>query len=65
MSSAVEQLWTLVRETDAPEQSLVVVNRTEVDPIQRLLATTFDGQSVDITEGGCPRRGGRYGTARP
>jgi len=54
MSSAVEQLRALVRETDSHAQSLVVVNRTEGDPIQRLLATTFDGQSVDITEEDVP-----------
>ncbi|MBX0285812.1 DICT sensory domain-containing protein [Haloarcula salinisoli] len=54
MSSAVEQLRALVGETAAPEQSLVVVNRTEGDPIQRLLATTFDGQSVDIRESDVP-----------
>lgn len=48
--SAIEQLRTLIAESDAPDQSLVVVNRTEVDPIQRLLETTFDGQAVAITE---------------
>jgi hypothetical protein len=48
--SAIAQLRSLIAESDAPEQSLVVVNRTEVDPIQRLLETTFDGQAVDIVE---------------
>jgi len=48
--SAVERLRALIAESDAPDQSLVVVNRTQVDPIQRLLETTFRGQSVDITE---------------
>jgi len=54
MTSAVERLRALVRETDAPEQSLVVVNRTKVDPIQRLRTTTFEGQSVDSAEDDVP-----------
>jgi len=50
MSGAVERLRAIVEESDAPDQSLVVVNRTEVDPIQGLLETTFAGQRVEITE---------------
>jgi len=54
MSGAVERLRAIIDESDAPEQSLVVANRTQVDPIQRLLATTFDGQSIDIAEADIP-----------
>ena len=50
MSRAVERLRAVIEDSDAPDQSLVVVNRTEVDPIQRLLERTFDRQSVDISE---------------
>jgi len=50
MSTAVGQLEAIIAESDAPDQSLVVANRTEVDPIQRLLETTFEGQSVDVAE---------------
>ncbi|WP_324661722.1 DICT sensory domain-containing protein [Haloarcula sediminis] len=54
MANAAERLRAIVEESDASEQSLVVVNRTEVDPIQRLLATTFDEQSVDVAEADVP-----------
>jgi len=50
MSTVIDQLESIIAESDAPDQSLVVANRTEVDPIQRLLETTFAGQSIDITE---------------
>lgn len=50
MSRAVDRFRSVIAESEAPDQSLVVVNRTEVDPIQRLLETTFDGQSVSVTE---------------
>lgn len=50
MSSAVDRLASVIADSDAPDQSLVVANRTEVDPVQRLLETTFEGQSVDVTE---------------
>jgi len=58
MSSAVDRLRALIDEAGAPDQSLVVVNRTEVDPIQRLLTTTFDGQSVEIAEADMPSEEG-------
>jgi len=50
MSTAVERLEAIIAESDSPDQSLVVANRTDVDPIQRLLETTFEGQSVGVTE---------------
>jgi hypothetical protein len=50
MSAAVDRLRSIISERETPDQSLVVVNRTEVDPIQRLLETTFDGQSVSVAE---------------
>ena len=50
----MERLRVPVRETDAPDQSIVAVTRPQVDPIQRLLATTFDAQSVDIREADVP-----------
>jgi len=50
MSRAVERLRAIITESEAPDQTLVVVNRTEVDPIQRLLETSFAGQSVGIAE---------------
>jgi hypothetical protein len=54
MADAVERMRAIIDESGTPEQSLVVVNRTEVDPIQRLLATTFDGQAIDIAEADIP-----------
>ncbi len=50
MSGPVDQLRSVIEAGGVTEQSLVVANRTEVDPIQRLLETTFAEQSVDIDE---------------
>lgn len=50
MSMAIDRLESIIADSDAPEQSLVVANRTEVDPVQRLLETAFEGQSVGVTE---------------
>lgn len=37
-------------EIDAPERSLVVVNRSSPDPVRRLLDSLFDGQPISIDE---------------
>jgi hypothetical protein len=50
VKSALESLERFIAASDAPEQSLVVVNRTEIDPVQQLLEETFAGQSVDVDE---------------
>lgn len=50
MSRVVERLRAFITESGTPDQRLVVVNRTEVDPIQRLLETTFERQAVTIAE---------------
>lgn len=56
MSPPLDSLSRIVDESDAPEQSLVVVNRTELDPVQRLLQTTFVDQPVAVVERQFPRR---------
>lgn len=50
MSGAVGRLREVITDDAVSDQSLVVVNRTEVDPIQQLLETTFERQAVTITE---------------
>lgn len=50
MHPAVRSLSSLIDASDSPRQSLVVVNRTEVDPVQALLEEAFAGQAVAIEE---------------
>lgn len=44
-------LDTFLERVESPERSLAVLNRTEPDPIQRLLENLFDNQDVSISEG--------------
>ncbi|WP_144922804.1 DICT sensory domain-containing protein [Halorubrum salsamenti] len=41
-------------ELDAPNRSLVVVNRSEPDPVRKLLDSLLDGQSVAVSERDLP-----------
>lgn len=54
MDGPVEALQDILAESVDHEQSLVVVNRTEVDPIHRLFQEAFAGQSVAIDEAAIP-----------
>lgn len=37
-------------EGDPPDHSMLVVNRSEPEPLQRLLEGAFEGQPVDIED---------------
>lgn len=42
---------------DGPTSSLVVVNRDQPEPVQRMLERFFEGQSVDVSEADLPADG--------
>lgn len=50
MSSPLDALADLFAESERPEQSLVMVNRTELDAVQTLLSEAFVEQSVEVVE---------------
>lgn len=45
---------SLLDDMEPPSRSLVTVNRTESDPVQRLLASAFEGQPVAVEERSLP-----------
>ncbi|MFB6218363.1 MAG: DICT sensory domain-containing protein [Halobacteriaceae archaeon] len=54
MSGPVERLEGVIRDSDTPERSLVVVNRTEADAVQGLLEGAFADQPVAVAEDRVP-----------
>ena len=50
MSRVLEALSGVVRSTPAADRRLVVTNRTQPDPVRRLLETAFEGQVVAVDD---------------
>lgn len=48
MSRVLDALAGVVRSAPAVDQRLVVANRTQPEPVQRLLEAAFEGQSVEV-----------------
>jgi hypothetical protein len=54
MSDATPSIAAFLDSVDAPERSLVTLNRTEPKPVQNLLELAFDGQTVTVGESMLP-----------
>lgn len=48
---SIVSLYRFVEESEKPECSLVLVNRTEPEPFRKMLNNLFEGQSIDVSEG--------------
>ncbi|MFC7186951.1 hypothetical protein [Halorubrum yunnanense] len=57
-------LVQLLDQFDSPERSIVVVNRTDPDPVLNMLADTFGEGGVDVTDGTLSSDGGAAESSR-